>query len=135
MRRAMGVRILAIAVAASWLSACSFMNGSHTKVWISTNVPAKIYADQRLIAETNGKEPVETRLRRGKDYLFQVKSPGYQDARAQLSRSFSVLGTLDLIGAMLIGVPVVTFATGHAYGLDPAHLHIDLMPNGYGDSQ
>jgi hypothetical protein len=119
------VRCLAIAAAVSWLSACAFVAGSHQKVRVSTNVPAKIYVENRLLAETNGK-PATARLRRGADYVLTARAEGYEDTSTSLKRRITFLGTLDLIGGIFIVLPAVTFATGHAYSVEPNRIHLDL---------
>jgi hypothetical protein len=122
-------RALALAAALCWLSACSFVHGSHQKVQISTNVPAKIYVGDRLIAETDG-APTTAKLRRGRTHFITAKAPGYEEAFTALERELTFLGTLDLIGALLITLPVITFATGHAYSVSPGELHLDLEAAG-----
>jgi hypothetical protein len=122
-------RALALVTALVWLPACSFVHGSHQKVQISTNVPAKIYVGDRLIAETNG-APATAELRRGKTHLITAKADGYEEAFTPLERELTFLGTLDLIGAILITLPVVTFATGHAYAVSPDEIRLDLERSG-----
>jgi hypothetical protein len=122
-------RTVALVAAASWLSACSFVHGSHQKVRVSTNVPAKIYVEGRLVAETNG-EAATAKLRRGKAHLITARAEGYEEAFTSLGRELTFLGTLDLIGAILITLPVVTFATGHAYSVSPDEIHLDLEKAG-----
>jgi hypothetical protein len=122
-------RALALVAALCWLSACSFVHGSHQKVQISTNVPAKIYLGDRLIAETDG-VPTTVKLRRGKTHFITAKAPGYDEAYTSLQRELTFLGTLDLLGALLITLPVVTFASGHAYSVSPGELQLDLERSG-----
>ena len=58
--------------------------------------------------------------------MLEARASGYESVSVSLDREFSVLGTLDLIGAILIAVPVVTFATGHAYAVGPDRVHFEL---------
>ena len=105
---------------------CAFLNGRYQSVRVSSNVPARIYAGDLLVAETDGAEPAKARLRRGKGYVITAKAPGYQDVSVSLTKEFTVLGTLDLLGALIIALPAETFASGHAYGLEPSRIHLDL---------
>jgi hypothetical protein len=119
------VRALMLIAATCGLTACSFVHGSHQKVRISTNVPARIYVGDHLVAETSG-GAATAKLRRGRNYVMTARADGYEESSTSLTREINLLGTLDLIGAILITVPVVTFATGHAYSLAPAEVHLDL---------
>ena len=120
--------LFAVAVA-SWLCACSFVHGGHQRVTISTNVPAKIYAGNRLVGETNG-GPATAKLRRGKGHVITARAKGYDEVSTRLERQITLLGALDLAGAILLVVPVITFATGHAYALTPGEIHLDLEERG-----
>ena len=125
-RRAPSVLRCVVAVAsASWLSGCALVTGSHQKIRVSTNVPARIYVENRLVASTNG-EPTTARLRRGREYMLTAKAGGYKEASTRLERHITFLGTLDLIGGIFIALPAITFATGHAYSIEPRRIHLDL---------
>lgn len=110
------------------LSGCAFFNGSHQSVRLSSNVPARIYAGSIRIAETDALVEKEVRLRRGDQHVLTAKAEGYEDLQVVLERRITGLGALDLIGAVLIAVPVVTFATGHAYSIDPDSVSFELEP-------
>ena len=119
-------QIVAALLISSWTSGCAFLNGAYDTVRVYTNVPAKIYSGDRLVGSTNGGEHVVIRLRRGHEHRLEARAPGYEPASVRLDREFSALGALDLIGAILIAVPVVTFATGHAYAVSPDVVHLEL---------
>ncbi len=119
-------RIVAALLIVSWTSGCAFLNGAYDTVRVHTNVPAKIYSGDRLVGSTTRGEPVAIRLRRGHEYRLEARAPGYQPTSVKLNREFSALGALDLIGAILIAVPVVTIATGHAYAVAPDVVHFEL---------
>ncbi len=119
-------RVVAALLIASWTSGCAFLNGAYDTVRVYTNVPAKIYRKDQFVGRTTGAEPVAIRLRRGHAHVLVARAPGYEEASVGLDREFSVLGALDLIGAILIVVPVVTFATGHAYAVGPDRVHFEL---------
>lgn len=121
----LAVRALVAIAVASWLCACSFVHGGYQEVSISTNVPARIYAGNRLVGETNGR-PATAKLRRGSAHVITARAEGYEEISTRLERQITPLGALDLIGGILIVVPVVTFATGHAYALTPGEIHLDL---------
>lgn len=105
---------------------CAFLNGSRQTIRVSTNVPAKIYSDSLAMARTDGRSPTRIKLRRGDAHFLVAKAHGYQESSASLERKVNALGILDLIGAMIIALPVVTFVTGHAYSIDPREVHLEL---------
>lgn len=126
--RTVAPRALALLVVLPSLAGCAFLNGSHQTVRVSSNVPARIYAGPLRVAETDGHSETRVQLRRGEQHVLVAKAEGYEDMEVGLVRRINALGSLDLIGAILIAVPVVTFATGHAYSIEPRSVSFELEP-------
>jgi hypothetical protein len=125
-QKAYFVRTMCVILSFMLISGCAFVNGSRQSVSVSTNVPARIYSDSLAVARTDGRSPTPLKLRRGDQHFLVAKADGYQDSSASLKRKLNALGILDLIGAMIIALPVVTFATGHAYSIEPGEVHLEL---------
>jgi hypothetical protein len=87
---------------------CAFATGLRQDVPITTNVPgALIFIDGSHFGVTT------------------VNGP---PLIANLKKSKSSLGILDLVGGAIILIPIITLITGHAYELEPDALYLPLDP-------
>jgi hypothetical protein len=109
---------------------CAFATGLRQDVPITTNVPdVSIFIDGRPFGATtaNG-PPLIANLKKSKQHYVTASKEGYQSTTRSLNPTLSSLGILDLVGAAIILIPVITLITGHAYELEPDALYLPLDP-------
>lgn len=111
------------------LSGCALTNGSHQNVVITTNVEqASVTVDGHSQGETNGaNEPMIVSMKRSKKHTVIVEKDGFTPKYAMIDKEICTLGYLDIAGAVLFLIPVVSFIQGGAFELSPEEVYLPLQ--------
>lgn len=75
-----------------------------------------------------GETPIQFEAHRGRDLLIEVKKPGYQSQFRTTSRTLSSIGTVDVIGAYFILLPLLGLLSSGAWKHDPETYGFVLEP-------
>jgi hypothetical protein len=110
---------------------CAFATGGlKQEVPITTNVPgAKIIIDGQPFGTSPPEgAPLIANLKKSKQHYVTASKDGYTSTTRSLSTTLNSLGMLDIIGAALWLLPIITLLTGHAWELEPESLYLPLDP-------
>ena len=109
---------------------CAFVTGRYQNVLITTNVPdAKVFVDGQPFGVSKGEgTPLIANLKKSKEHYVTATKDGYESTTRSLHATLSGIGILDVIGAALFLLPIITVLTGHAYELEPDSLYLPLDP-------
>lgn len=125
MSRRTGFRIAALFVAAAHLSACSLSGPRMQTITVSSDPEgAKVVVN----TESVGTTPLRVQVRRGDDLLIEVKKPGYETAYRKSNRTLSGLGLVDLVGGVIILVPLIGLISPAAWEHEPSSFGVELDP-------
>ncbi|MDH5738997.1 MAG: PEGA domain-containing protein [Nitrospira sp.] len=106
-------------------SGCSIFAPSMQTIQVSSSPDrATVVAEGKPVGET----PVQFDAHRGKDLLIEVKKPGYQSQFRTTSRTLSSIGTVDVIGAYFILLPLLGLLSSGAWKHDPESYGFVLEP-------
>ena len=75
-----------------------------------------------------GETPVQFDAHRGEDLLIQMKKPGYQSQIRTTSRTLSSIGTVDVIGAYFLLLPLLGLLSSEALKHDQENYGFILEP-------
>lgn len=118
-------RQVTIAVVAVSFTGCSIFASSMQTLHVSSSPDgAMVVADGKPVGET----PIQFDAHRGKDLLIEVKKPGYQSQFRTTSRTLSSIGTVDVIGAYFILLPLLGLLSSGAWKHDPETYGFVLEP-------
>ncbi len=81
-----------------------------------------------LVGLSIGETPIQFEAHRGKDLLIEVKKPGYQSQFRTTSRTLSSIGTVDVIGAYFILLPLLGLLSSGAWKHDQDNYGFVLEP-------
>lgn len=96
------------------------------KISIRTNVPASsIYVNGELIQIG---QQAEFLVKRNYNAQIMVTAEGYYPAYRQLISELSTLGILDIVGGIILIVPLIGLAFPGAKSLDYTNVAIHLVP-------
>jgi hypothetical protein len=111
------------------LSGCALVNGSSQRISISTSVPdARIVVDGRPVGKTQEGEPLVLIVKRNEDHVITAQKDGYISKYQRTETRICTLGVLDLVGACIFLIPVISFITGGAFEIQPSDVYIALDP-------
>lgn len=97
-------------------SACSIFAPSMQTIQVSSSPDgATVVAGGKPVGET----PIQFEAHRGKDLLIEVKKLGYQGQFRTTSRTLSSIGTVDVIGAYFLLLPLLGLLASGAWKHDP----------------
>ncbi len=106
-------------------SGCSIFAPSMQTIQVSSSPDrATVAAEGKPVGET----PVQFDAHRGKDLLIEVKKPWYQSQFRTTSRTLSSIGTVDVIGAYFILLPLLGLLSSGAWKHDPESYGFVLEP-------
>lgn len=106
-------------------SGCSIFAPSMQTLQVSSSPDgATVVAGGTPVGET----PIQFEAHRGKDLLIEVKKPGYQNQFRTTSRTLSSIGTVDVIGAYFILLPLLGLLSSGAWKHDPETYGFVLEP-------
>lgn len=106
-------------------SGCSIFAPSLQTMQVSSSPDgATIVAGGKPVGET----PIQFEAHRGKDLLIEVKKPGYQSQFRTTTRTLSSIGTVDVIGAYFILLPLLGLLSSGAWKHDPETYGFVLEP-------
>ncbi|GKS64677.1 PEGA domain-containing protein [Nitrospira sp.] len=118
-------RQVTIAVVAVSFTGCSIFAPSMQTLHVSSSPDgAMVVAGGKPVGET----PIQFDAHRGKDLLIEVKKPGYQSQFRTTSRTLSSIGTVDVIGAYFILLPLLGLLSSGAWKHDPETYGFVLEP-------
>ena len=125
MSRRITIRIAALIVAAAHLSACSLSGPRMQTITVSSDPEG---AKVRINTESVGTTPVRVQVRRSEDLLIEVQKPGYETAYRKSTRTLSGLGFADLVGGVIILIPLIGLISPAAWEHEPASFGVTLDP-------
>lgn len=106
---------------------CSIVTGINQSIRITSNVPgAEIHIDGIPYGVTSEGKPVVAKLKKSKQHYVTASKKGYASSTLSVHPTVSALGILDIIGAAIFILPIITIATGQAFELEPEALHLVL---------
>jgi len=106
-------------------SGCSIFAPSMQTIQVSSSPDgATVVAGGKPVGET----PIQFDAHRGKDLLIEIKKPGYQSQFRTTSRTLSSIGTVDVIGAYFILLPLLGLLSSGAWKHDPETYGFVLEP-------
>lgn len=106
-------------------SGCSIFAPSMQTIQVSSSPDgATVVAGGKPVGET----PIQFEAHRGKDLLIEVKKPGYQSQFRTTTRTLSSIGTVDVIGAYFILLPLLGLLSSGAWKHDPETYGFVLEP-------
>ncbi|MBX3332530.1 MAG: PEGA domain-containing protein [Nitrospira sp.] len=109
-------RQVTIAVVTVSFTGCSIFAPSMQTLHVSSSPDgATVVAGGKLVGET----PIQFDAHRGKDLLIEIKKPGYQGQFRTTSRTLSSIGTVDVIGAYFLLLPLLGLLSSGAWKHDP----------------
>lgn len=118
-------RQVTIAVVTVSFTGCSIFAPSMQTLQVSSSPDgASVVAGGKLVGET----PIQFDAHRGKDLLIEVKKPGYQSQFRTTSRTLSSIGTVDVIGAYLLLLPLLGLLSSGAWKHDQDNYGFVLEP-------
>ncbi|MDR4463921.1 MAG: PEGA domain-containing protein [Nitrospira sp.] len=118
-------RQVTIAVVTVSFTGCSIFAPSMQTLHVSSSPDgATVVAGGKLVGET----PIQFDAHRGKDLLIEIKKPGYQSQFRTTSRTLSSIGTVDVIGAYFILLPLLGLLSSGAWKHDPETYGFVLEP-------
>ncbi len=119
-------KILSFALCLFYLSGCSMFAPRQQKISIQTNVPeSAIYVNGELVQVG---QQAEFLVKRNYNAQIMVTAKGYYPAYRQLISELSTLGVLDIIGGIVLIVPLIGLAFPGAKSLDYTKVAIHLVP-------
>ncbi len=125
MTRGIGSRTAALLVATAHLSACSLSGPRMQTITVSSEPEG---AKVRVNTESVGTTPLRVQVRRGEDLLIELKKPGYETAYRKSTRTLSGLGLVDLVGGVIILIPLIGLISPAAWEHEPASFGVTLDP-------
>ena len=119
-------KVLPLALCLFYLSGCSMFAPRQQKISIHTNVPeSAIYVNGELVQVG---QQAEFLVKRNYNAQIMVAAKGYYPAYRQLTSELSTLGVLDIIGGIVLIVPLIGLAFPGAKSLDYTKVTIHLAP-------
>lgn len=120
-KRSLSLSIISLLIFS--LSGCgTLFTGSSEMVGINSEpAKAKVYVDGMYIGTT----PTTTSLKRDKDHNIVIKKEGYEDASANITRSFNAVSILNLLSPICWIVDIVT---GGMWKFDRTGITVELEP-------
>ena len=119
-------KILSITLCLFYLSGCSMFAPRQQKISIRTNVPTSaIYINGELVQVG---QQAEFLVKRNYNAQIMVTAEGYYPAYRQLISELSTLGILDIVGGIILIVPLIGLAFPGAKSLDYTNVAIHLVP-------
>lgn len=117
------INLLIFTVMVISASGCGTMfSGTSELVTISSEpVKGKVYVDGVYIGST----PATASLKKDQDHIIIVKSDGYEDASATLTRKFNAVAILNTIGILCW---IVDAVTGGLWKFDRNLISVELEP-------
>lgn len=124
-RRSVKVRALSLLLAASTsLTGCSlFVSGTQSVAISATDPTAEIFVD----GQPAGKTPITTSLKRNKSHAVIARA-GDRTGTAVIDTEISTTGVLDIVGGVLILIPLIGLAGPGFWSLDPTTLVVYVPP-------
>lgn len=117
-------RMILILVVVSF-SGCSIFAPSMQTIHVSSSPDgATVLAGGNPVGQT----PVQFEAYRGKDLLIEVRKVGYQSQFRTTSRTVSSIGTVDVIGAYFLLLPLLGLLSSGAWKHDPESYGFVLDP-------
>jgi hypothetical protein len=117
-------QITAVLVVVSF-GGCSIFASSMQTIHVSSSPDgATVLVGGKPVGQT----PVQFEAHRGKDLLIEVQKPGYQSQFRTTSRTLSSIGTVDVIGAYFILLPLLGLLSSGAWKHDPDSYGFVLEP-------
>jgi len=116
------VEVAAVFALAMFLSGCSFFGKKTQELTVNVNPE-----DARVLI--NGKwydPPVKITIPTTRDVSVTATRAGYSSDTAARHKVLSKLGTLDLVGTVLILVPGIGLFSDGAYEIPDTHFYFDL---------
>jgi hypothetical protein len=106
-------------------SGCSIFASSMQTIQVNSSPDgATVLAAGKSVGQT----PVQFEAHRGKDLLIEVQKPGYQSQFRTTSRTLSSVGTVDVIGAYFLLLPLLGLLSSGAWKHDPENYGFVLEP-------
>ncbi len=116
---------MTVVLVAVSFSGCSIFAPSMQTLHVSSSPDgATVLAGGKPVGQT----PVQFEAHRGKDLLIEVQKPGYQSQFRTTSRTLSSIGTVDVIGAYFILLPLLGLLSSGAWKHDPESYGFVLEP-------
>ena len=117
-------QMIVVLVLASF-SGCSIFAPSMQTLHVSSSPDgATVLAGGKPVGQT----PVQFEAHRSKDLLIEVQKPGYQSQFRTTSRTLSSIGTVDVIGAYFLLLPLLSLLSSGAWKHDPDSYGFVLEP-------
>jgi hypothetical protein len=118
-------RVIAIIVACCYLSACSLFGPRKETIIVSSDPPgAQVMASGVSVGTT----PIQFEMHRGDNLFLEIHKPGYQTQYRTSSRRLSTLGILDVVGGVMLLLPLIGLISAGAWEHDPAQFGVTLEP-------
>jgi hypothetical protein len=119
------LKIVAVTVACCYLAACSLFGPRKETIMVSSDPPAA----QVLASGTPvGLTPVQFEVRRDDNLFLEIRKEGYQTQYRTASRRLSTLGILDIVGGVILLLPLIGRLSAAAWEHDPAQVGVTLEP-------
>ena len=75
-----------------------------------------------------GTTPIQFEVHRGDNLFLEIHKPGYQTQYRTSSRRLSTLGILDVVGGVMLLLPLIGLISAGAWEHDPAQFGVTLEP-------
>jgi hypothetical protein len=116
-------KAVAIVVLGCYATGCSVLGPRYQTISVTSD-PAGAKVNVR--GNTVGVTPLQFNAHRGKDLFLEVKKPGYLTQTRASSRTLSALGILDLVGGLMLWIPLLGLLSAAAWKHDPEAFSIIL---------
>lgn len=116
---------VAVCLSLAIISGCSLGNSATQKLTINTTEPdSEIWVNGQM----RGKSPLTVDVDRNKNVSIMARKDGFETGNRSLGTHLSEEGKMDIVGTILIGLPVIGLLSPGAWSIDETEIVIPMLP-------